>query len=543
MKDPREEPHVTTHRNRLTGGAALLGAAALATAALAMPSATAGETDAQRKAKDGTLRGAYDHVVALEEIADDNGGTRASGTPGYEASADYVAGRLRKAGYAVEKQEFEFPYFVQNSPSVFEQTAPEATTYEEDVDYALMTYSGSGDVTAPVQAVDLDLANPDPLTTTSGCEDSDFAGFVEGNIALVRRGTCAFGDKATNATEAGAAAVIVMNRGGEGATDAFAGTLGAPIEGVGPVIGTSFAIGQALAADGAEAHVVTDTESDIRTTWNVIADSRTGNKKNVVMAGAHLDSVGAGEGVNDNGSGSAALLETAEAMAKGKAPENALRFAWWGAEELGLLGSEYYVAKMAEEQPRKFQKIALYLNFDMVASPNYVLGVYDGNNDSFPPEQSATAPEGSAAIERRFHRFFDQLGTGSVDTAFSGRSDYGPFIALNVPSGGLFTGAEGVKTDEEAAMFGGAAGVAYDECYHADCDDIGNVNRRALKANLAAIMDSVERYARSTRTVNGDSTGHEPAAEPMRMPEPRDELHGAHHEEHILDHCGKLPTR
>ena len=200
---------------------------------------------------------------------------------------------------------------------------------------------------------------------------------------------------------------------------------------------------------------------------------------------------------------------------------------------------------MSEEHPRQFQKIALYLNFDMVGSPNYVLGVYDGNNDSFPPEESATAPEGSAAIERRFHRFFDKIGTGSVDTAFSGRSDYGPFIALNVPAGGLFTGAEGVKTAEEALMFGGTAGEAYDECYHQDCDDIGNVSRRALKANLGAIMDSVKRYARTTRTVNGDSTGHEPPSDPTRMqaPKPSDDLHGAAEADHRLDYHGKTAAR
>jgi Zn-dependent M28 family amino/carboxypeptidase len=358
----------------------------------------------------------------------------------------------------------------------------------------------------------------------------------------VRRGTCAFGDKATNATEAGAAAVIVMNRGGEGATDAFAGTLGAPIEGVGPVIGTSFAIGESLAAEGTEARVSADTDSDIRTTWNVIADSTSGNRQNVVMAGAHLDSVDGGEGINDNGSGSATLLETAEAMADSKT-ENRLRFAWWGAEELGLLGSEYYVADLSENKPNKFQNIALYLNFDMVGSPNYVLGVYDGNNDSFPPEQSATAPEGSAAIERRFHRFFDELGTGSVDTAFSGRSDYGPFIALNVPAGGLFTGAEGVKTEEEAELFGGTAGEAYDECYHQDCDDLGNVSRAAVRANLGAIMDSVKRYARTTRSVNGDSTGHEPPSEPMRTAKRSDDLHGVHDADHRLDYHAKAALR
>ena len=187
-----------------------------------------------------------------------------------------------------------------------------------------------------------------------------------------------------------------------------------------------------------------------------------------------------------------------------------MRFAWWGAEENGLLGSSHWVADLAENHPRRFQNIALYLNFDMVGSPNYMLGVYDGNNDAFPPEESADAPEGSAAIERMYERFFDELGTGSVPTAFSGRSDYGPFIDLNVPAGGLFTGAEGEKSVAEAEMFGGTAGEAYDSCYHQACDDLGNLSRKALRANTAAIMHSVAKYARSTGSVNGDTTGHQP---------------------------------
>jgi len=197
-------------------------------------------------------------------------------------------------------------------------------------------------------------------------------------------------------------------------------------------------------------------------------------------------------------------------MADGKAPKNKVRFAWWGAEEAGLLGAYHYVDTMTANTPAKFQNIALYLNFDMVGSPNYMLGVYDGDNNAFPEEESAVAPAGSAAIERMYVKFFDELGTGSVPTAFSGRSDYGPFIEVNVPAGGLFTGAEGIKSAEEAALFGGTAGEAYDPCYHAECDDLGNLNRRALRANLAAIMHSVHKYARSTKSVNGKKTGHTP---------------------------------
>jgi Zn-dependent M28 family amino/carboxypeptidase len=544
---------VTPPRTRLIGGVALLGATALTAATLStLPAATADDGDraaagstTARHQTNGTVRGVYDHLLELEEISAANDDQRASGTPGYEASVDYVVKKLRKAGYEPTRQAFDFPFYQQLSPSVFEQTAPTQQTFVEDTDYALMTYSGSGDVTAPVQGVDLDLDNADLSASTSGCETEDFADFVEGNIALVRRGACAFGQKATNAEAAGASGVIIMNTGTEGNTEAFAGTLGAPGYAT-PIVGTSFAIGQSLAAEGTEAHLVAETESEIRETWNVVAETAKGSRKNVVMAGAHLDSVVGGEGVNDNGSGSAALLETAEAMADmKKAPANRVRFAWWGAEELGLLGSEHYVADMAENQPKKFRKIALYLNFDMVGSPNYMLGVYDGDNNAFPEEESATAPEGSAAIESMFVRFFDKLGTGSVPTAFSGRSDYGPFIALNVPAGGLFTGAEGIKSEEEAALFGGTAGEAYDPCYHADCDDLGNVSRAALKANTAAIMHAVKKYARSTKSVNGTSTGHQPPppAAKLRTVAPSDHLEGQHADESGRDYHAAPPRR
>ena len=396
---------------------------------------------------------------------------------------------------------------------MFEQTSPTERTFEENTDYGLMTYSGAGNVTATVQAVD----TTEVAGSTSGCEASDFADFTAGNIALIRRGTCPFGQKAQNAEDAGAAAVIIFNQGNSpDRTEVIVGTLGEPVDV--PVLGTSTVIGESLIGDSVTAHIEASTESEIRDTYNVLAET-TGRKKNVVMAGAHLDSVQGGNGINDNGSGSAALLETAKKMATKKKPNNRVRFAWWGAEELGLLGSEHYVAHLSGNKPNAFQKIALYLNFDMVGSPNYALMVYDGDNSAFPVgPDAAEGPEGSGAIEKMFHSFFDGYGTGSDETAFSGRSDYGPFIALNVPAGGLFTGAEGVKTAEQAVQFGGTAGEAYDECYHAACDDLGNLSRRALRANTAAIMHAVAKYARSTRSVNGNETGHQP---PRPEPEPR----------------------
>lgn len=443
------------------------------------------------------------HLTALDGIATANGGNRAAGTPGYAASRDYLVGKLQAAGYSPVVQDFEFPYYKELSTAVMARTAPVATAYTAGTDFATMTYSGSGDVTAAVQGVDLTLPPTPAPSSNSGCEASDFAGFTPGNIALMQRGTCTFLTKAQNAEAAGASAVIIFNEGQPGRQGVVAGTLGQPGITI-PVLGTSFAIGQSLAAAGTEVHVKTDTESSMKTTWNITAETKYGNPDNVVMAGAHLDSVQAGEGINDNGSGSAALLTLAEKMIKVEVA-NKVRFAWWGAEELGLLGSEHYVADMVENNPGDFAKIALYLNFDMIGSPNAVNFVYDGDGSAF-PNQGET-PEGSAAIEQDFHDYFAAVGVSSAETEFSGRSDYGPFIAEGVPAGGLFTGAEGVKTAAQAAIWGGEAGVAYDHCYHQACDDITNISTKAIDENSDAMAHLVLLYGYDTRSVNGTGTG------------------------------------
>src|SRR5207344_1836104 len=188
------------------------------------------------------------------------------------------------------------------------------------------------------------------------------------------------------------------------------------------------------------------------------ADTRKGDPNRVVVQGSHLDSVVAGPGINDNGSGSSYNLESAIQLAKEKIkPKNTIRFAFWGAEEEGLLGSQFYVDSLSDED---FAKILLNLNHDMVASPNFVRFVYDGDGS----DTGTAGPAGSELIEAAFVRWFDRQGLATEPTAFDGRSDYGPFIAVGIPAGGLFTGAEGVKTPEEAAIYGGMAGEPYDAC-------------------------------------------------------------------------------
>ena len=481
----------------LAGSVALVaGGSFAANAAPAYDSSTNNSSKKLRTAV--TVEKVVGHLTALDAIAEANGGTRASGTEGYSASVDYIVGKLTAAGYTPTVQPFTFPFFAELSPAVLEQTAPNDVTYGTG-DVATMTYSAPGDVSGVVRAVD--TAGTASATGTSGCEAGDFAGFTRGSIALVQRGGCTFAVKAANAEAAGAAAVIIFNTGVGANTGAVAGTLGAPDLVDIPVVGASFAAGNALIGEGVTGRVAVDTISENRETYNVIAETATGNPDNVVMVGAHLDSVVAGPGINDNGTGSAGILAVAEGMSKVE-PANKVRFAWWGAEEEGLLGAEHYVADLVAKD--QLDSVGLYLNFDMIGSPNFGRFVYDGDNSAFPVGPGAAAgPAGSGQIEQDFHDYFASVGLASGETAFSGRSDYGPFIAEGVPAGGLFTGAEGIKTAEQAELFGGEAGAPYDACYHAACDDTNNLSIEALDQLSDAVAHLTVTYAMSTVEVNG----------------------------------------
>jgi Zn-dependent M28 family amino/carboxypeptidase len=454
------------------------------------------------------------HERRFQRIADANPnaqdvGTRASGTPGYKASADYVAGKLKRAGYEVSRQTFEFPFFEELEPAQLQQVSPA----QEDYETATFEYSGSGDVTGRlVPTEDVLIPPPAQPGSTSGCEPEDFvaASETEPEVALIQRGTCTFAQKAANAEAAGYDAVIIFNEGQEGRTDVVEGTLGSPDFDI-PVVGASFATGQELYAAAQNGEVVVrvfaSTASEPRKTQNVIADTPRGRADRTVVVGAHLDSVLEGPGINDNGSGTSTILETALQMSElGIRPENRVRFAFWGAEESGLLGSEHYVANLPE---RRLDQIALNLNFDMLGSPNYVRFVYDGDGSATPDDPDApddAGPAGSAKIERVFNRYFAAKGLATEPTAFDGRSDYGPFIAVGIPAGGLFTGAEGIKTEEEAEIYGGTAGEPYDPCYHEACDDITNLSVEALNEMSDGVAHATLTYAEDREVLVGPSS-------------------------------------
>jgi len=268
---------------------------------MAIPTVFAGENSCDSRSNDNfkkllecvTLDGVREHQAAFQAIADANNGIRTSGTPGYDASAAYVAERMTAAGYNVTVQPFQYQTFIVLSPTVLEQVAPPPAG---PVVTNIMSYSGSGDVSAPVSTV----------SAVTGCFASDFAGFPAGHIALISRGACTFALKATNAYNAGAVGVIIYNN----IPGTLNGTLSSTFTLDIPVTSVTQAVGQQLAATpGLVMRLKTDTFRGIATTYNVFAETKDGNPNNVIMAGAHLDSVNAGPGIQDNGSGSAAILE------------------------------------------------------------------------------------------------------------------------------------------------------------------------------------------------------------------------------------------
>jgi hypothetical protein len=366
-----------------------------------------------------------EHLTALQRIADENGGNRSAGTAGYDASADYVAARLRDAGWAVTRQAVPFRYFQLHDASL----AIAGRRLAPARDFQVLSYSGSGRVTGRLRASGL------------GCTAGDYAGLEPGDVALVGRDGCFFREKAAHAERAGAGAVVVMEavRSRRGVPS---GTLVVPGVKI-PVVVVSL---RALrgAADGARVRVSVDASSRAGRTDNVIAETPGGSDQDVVMAGAHLDSVRGGPGIDDDGSGVASLIESAEAIGP-KPPRAKVRVAFWAAEELGLVGSRHYVKALDTARRRG---VRAYINLDMVGSPNPVPQLYaDGD------------PALARVLRRAAH---GQLGGAAI----GGASDHAFFKLAGIPVNGLYTGSS-----ER-----GPGGVPRDPCYHLACDTTKNVD-------------------------------------------------------------------
>jgi hypothetical protein len=412
-----------------------------------------------------TVAGVHRHLVALQAIAERNGGSRASGTAGYEESAEYVADRLSAAGFDVTVQEF---------PITFEETLAERLTVNgDDVDITVMRHSPD----TPVGGVSGRLTVANGLGTTS----ADFAGDdFTGSIALIKRGGGLLAVKQRLAAEAGAIGAVIYNNNEEWLLGNLGSAGDIPTGGISQVDGLTL-----LTRAGAPVTLELRMATSPRTSRTVIAQTRTGRPDNVVMAGAHLDSVVDGPGINDAGTGCAALLETALQLGGSPDVRDAVRFAFWGAEELGQVGSNHYVESL---ETGKLRQIALYLNFDMLGSRNGGYFVFDGGD----------GPGESPAIAVVLEDLLAAQGVRTERTALHGGYDHMPFLEAGIPVGGLYTGATGIKSAVQAEIWGGDAGVAYDPCYHRATDDLTNVDTEMLAINTAAVAGAIDRCATGT---------------------------------------------
>ena len=377
------------------------------------------------------------HLDALQEIADENGDTRAAGTPGYRASVDYVAGRLREARWRVQVQPVRFPYFDLKRATM----SLGGRRLRPARDFQVLSYSGSGRASGRLHGIG------------NGCSEDEFAQLSSGELPLVNRGVCFFRVKALNAQRAGAPALVVfedvITRRG-----VPSGTLAVPGIRIPVLLVSARAV-----RDDPEVSLEVDAVSERRETQNVIAETSGGEEGPVVMAGGHLDSVAGGPGINDNGSGTATLIELAEAI--GPDPPGArVRLAFWGAEELGLLGSRHYVRSLSRDER---QRIRAYINLDMVGSPNPVPALYS---------------DGDARLARVLR---GAAGAPLGKVTAGGASDHAPFEEAGVPVNGLYTGSS-----ER-----GPGGRPRDACYHLACDTVDNVDRPVLLRMARAAAEAV----------------------------------------------------
>lgn len=427
------------------------------------------------------------HLRTLQEIADAHGGTRAVGTPGFDASVDYVVNILRGEGFDVQTPEFQTRVFTSEDPVL---TVGGTAVDAHELQFSAGTPSEG--VSGPLVAA--------PADETPGCAPADYTGLpVKDAVVLVDRGACQFSEKQTIAAKLGAAALIIADNVVE---EKMGGTLGQDTDVTIPVVSISKADGARLRGAPGDVRLILDATTSTFSARNILAQTKTGSTQNVVMVGGHLDSVPEGPGINDNGSGVAAVLETAVQLGSEPAVNNAVRFGFWGAEEVGIVGSKKYIESLDVEQ---LKDIALYLNFDMIGSPNPGYFTYDGDQstklraDQSPPR----VPEGSPGIERTFVDYLKTSGKAAEDTGFDGRSDYDAFTLAGIPAGGLFSGAEMEKSPQQAEMWGGTPNAPFDPNYHKDTDTLEFIDRAALGINGGGVAWAVGLYAQNLNGRNG----------------------------------------
>lgn len=401
-----------------------------------------------------TSEGLENNLWHLDRIGTENKGNRAFGTPGYKASSDYLLEQI-----SVEGPDADFDIWKQYFNHTYEETREIALTGPdgEDVDVYTLIYNHATPVpdgiTAQLAAIPVDDARG------SGCYEDQWSGIdVVGKLALVKRGVCSISDKIKLAKSHGALGVVLVHN---TENTPNTGTLSADNIGLLVPVGMiKLAVGEAWFARIAGGEVLTvtllvDSFFEERESWNIFADTKDGDPDSIIVLGAHLDSVPAGPGINDDGSGVTAQIEIAKALRQFRGLKNKIRLAWWGAEEPGLVGSLYYTSHLSEEEA---DKIRFYFNYDMIGSPVPVYGIYVGDN---PDDKVGAQLLLDYLVAKDKPAYFGSFGTGS---------DYVGFLNLGIASSGVQTGG----------------GIPADPCYHLACDVFGNVNLDPLTVNTKA---------------------------------------------------------
>jgi hypothetical protein len=469
------------------------------------------------------------HMEAFWKIAQDNPGpdgmpSRNAGEPGYKASADYVAQVMEDAGYKVTIQPYTFDYYAYTGIPTFSEVSPNAH------DYVLNTEWGPGQsvgsTTASVAAAGgIVLPPTQTSSSSSGCTMADFPASISGHVALIQRGACNFGVKVQNAEAAGATGVIIFNEGNPGRTGLVIGSL-VDANGNGfiptiPVAFTTFAVGEDLYNQiqaGSDPVVSLDISAIVRPNaedYNVIAESKGGDKNHVLVVDAHLDAI-YGAGMLDNASGSATILDIAQKM-KNVDPVNKLRFIWFGGEELGLLGSTYYINNLHSNEA---SHIGYDLDADVMATPNYSIGVLDpAAPDFFSRTVSTAFPnrvyKASGIARDQAIDYFDSIGKNHILFSPVGTDAFN-FNLVGIPASGLLTGQDCCKTQEEVDLFGGFLGNYEGNVPGFDggcvdnpflwCDNLDNNDPEVLTFMSKAFADMVVRMAFDTKIMSASSS-------------------------------------
>jgi hypothetical protein len=448
------------------------------------PAAPAAQSARELSAKV-TADGMFGHLQKLADIAAANGNSRADGTPGFDASVDYVAGVLRDKGFDVQMPEFD--RLAESAPG---KPTLVVSGRSVPVDQASLL------VTTPPGGLSALTLRPE---RPSGCAAADYGSVnVRGAIAIVDDQGCSVVDKQNAAVARGAVGVLVVSEGGPAGlfTPGYYQALTAPMA----VIDED--ADALLRRTSSPVRLTLDAKSTVVKSRSVVAQTKTGDPHNVVVAGAHLDSAQSSPGLNDDGSGVAAVLETAVQLGSSPTVTNAVRFAFWGAQQAGLQGSSKYVAGLGADG---LDDVALYLDFDLLGSVNAGYFTYDGDQSGQPNPDvpAARVPAGSAGVERTLAGYLNLAGVRPADMPLGLANDYSAFLRAGIPIGGITTGATQRKTATQARLWGGRAGVPFDPNFQSPADTIANVDRATLAITGPAVAFAVATYAQSTEGPNG----------------------------------------